>query len=216
MKRINTQFNLSVEGKTEELYFKWLAKTLNASSLSIRTVSFYIKQKQPASFVKGMTLPTSTVLYHVCDKETSSDVDCGRFTKTLSEMKNIGKIRPRVKYELAYSNISFELWLLLHKLEHVRCNIIASDYFTDIKRAFSLEVASSSEYKEEAHFNEVLEKLSLDDVKYAIERADAIQLANKRDFPEKTEYGYSYFDENPSLSIHELVKKIIAKAEGKK
>ncbi len=216
MRKENVQFYLSVDGNTEELYFKWLKERLNSSPNAVRTVSFDIKQKKPSSYAKSLSVLTETIAYHVCDKETSSISDKEKFKRTLAEMKDIHKIRPCITYKLAYSNISFELWLLLHKTS---CNGIkktASDYFPNIKKTFSLDgVVSFNEYKEEKNFNRVLSQLSLKDVKEAIKRAEEIQQNNAAVQQETVYKGYSFFEDNPSLNIHCLIQKIFDASEGR-
>lgn len=216
MRKENVQFYLSVDGNTEELYFKWLKERLNSSPNAVRTVSFDIKQKKPSSYAKSLSVLTETIAYHVCDKETSSISDKEKFKRTLAEMKDIHKIRPCITYKLAYSNISFELWLLLHKTP---CNGIkktASDYFPNIKKTFSLDgVVSFNEYKEEKNFNRVLSQLSLKDVKEAIKRAEEIQRNNVAVQQETVYKGYSFFEDNPSLNIHCLIQKIFDASEGR-
>ncbi len=216
MRKENVQFYLSVDGNTEELYFKWLKERLNSSPNAVRTVSFDIKQKKPSSYAKSLSVLTETIAYHVCDKETSSISDKEKFKRTLAEMKDIHKIRPCITYKLAYSNISFELWLLLHKTS---CNSIkktASDYFPNIKKTFSLDgVVSFNEYKEEKNFNRVLSQLSLKDVKEAIKRAEEIQRNNAAVQQETVYKGYSFFEDNPSLNIHCLIQKIFDASEGR-
>ena len=55
-----------------------------------------------------------------------------------------------------------------------------------------------------------LSKLTLDDVKKAIERAEKINSQNiLNGYNEENYKGYKYFKENPSLSIHEQVKTIL-------
>lgn len=215
-KKENVQFYLSVDGNTEELYFKWLKECLNSSPNAVRTVSFDVKQKKPSSYAKSLSILTKTIAYHVCDKETSSTSDKEKFKRILEEMKNVYKIRPCITYKLAYSNISFELWLLLHKTS---CNGIqntAADYFQNIKKIFSLnDIASFDEYKEEKNVNRVLNQLSLDDVKAAIKRVEKIQQDNASVQQETTHKGYSFFEGNPSLNIHLLIQKIIDESEGR-
>ena len=52
--------------------------------------------------------------------------------------------------------------------------------------------------------------MKLDDVKAAIHRAEAITSANLKDQKKTIRYrGYSYFEDNPALSVHEAVRTIL-------
>ena len=65
-------------------------------------------------------------------------------------------------------------------------------------------------YKQENTFKRCLEKLTLNDVKSAIKRADKLSQQNISDHKKIVKHsGYSYYRENPALSINEVVKRIL-------
>ena len=57
-----------------------------------------------------------------------------------------------------------------------------------------------------------MKKISLDDVKSAIRRAEIIMDLNKKDGKTLVKYkGYSYYRDNPALTLHETIKEILQK-----
>lgn len=79
-----------------------------------------------------------------------------------------------------------------------------------MNRAFNEQFSELDEYKTEANFKRVLVKISLDDVRQAIQRAKGIMFRNKQNELQLVEYkGYKYYRDNPSLTIWESVEKIL-------
>lgn len=56
---------------------------------------------------------------------------------------------------------------------------------------------------------QILSKITLDDVKQAIIRAENICKQRQSDSTSIKSYGYEWFDKNPSLSVHIIVKRIL-------
>lgn len=66
------------------------------------------------------------------------------------------------------------------------------------------------DYKHESNFKSCLKQLDLEDVKKAIKRANYIMKRNHNiGYREQQYKGYSYYKENPSLKIHEIIEKIL-------
>ena len=87
----------------------------------------------------------------------------------------------RIDYHLGYSNFSFELWMVLHKKD---CNgplSHRSQYLLPINQIFGENFEDLDHYKAHDAFHRCLAKLTLDDVKAAIRRAETITRNNKRD-----------------------------------
>ena len=84
------------------------------------------------------------------------------------------------------------------------------DYLAPINDCFNEKFEDLDHYKREKDFMRCLSKLTLDDVKKAIEKAEKINSQNiLNGYNEENYKGYKYFKENPSLSIHEQVKTIL-------
>ncbi len=66
------------------------------------------------------------------------------------------------------------------------------------------------QYKHEDNFKRCLEKLTIEDVRRAIQRADVICENNEKDGKIRQQYkGYCYYRENPALSIQEAVGQVL-------
>ena len=64
--------------------------------------------------VKKITTLGNLDIVHVFDFEESQNE--AAFKNTLNAMKSAAKIKKKVKYSLGYSNNTFDLWIILHKL----------------------------------------------------------------------------------------------------
>lgn len=89
-----------------------------------------------------------------------------------------------------------------------------SQYLAPLNRAYGEKFENLDQYKHETHFKRVLGKLCLDDVRQAIRRSKVIMGRNKEAGYALQQYkGYQYYKENPSLSIWEIIEKILRECE---
>lgn len=125
----------------------------------------------------------------------------------MKEAQNLGR---QIKYQLGYSNFTFELWIILHKIDFNTPLNHRSQYFSFINRAYEEQFSNLDDYKRENNFKQVLKKLTIYDVKEAIKRAKDIMNKNKENGYNLENYkGYKFYKENPSLSIWEIIEKIL-------
>lgn len=204
------KYTISVEGETEKWYFDWLEKQINACGGRTFNVSIDAKvQQSPRKFYKGLNAKTTPKAIHICDVESNEPVHADKFKNILSEMKE-AKTQKKIGYVLGYSNFTFELWMVLHKRA---CNGSLShrrQYLAPISEAFGEKFENLDHYKNEDAFARCLNKLTLEDVRAAIRRAEAITMLNEKDGKKQVQYkGYSYYRDNPALSIHKVVKTIL-------
>ena len=206
------KFTLTVEGETEKWYFEWLEKLINTNEDAEYKVSIIAKvQQNPSKFAKSQTSFSTPTIVHICDVESNEPVHKKKFLCILDQIDSANKLGKRIKYNLGYSNFTFELWIALHK---VNCNgplTNRSQYITHINRAFGENFEDLDQYKKENNFKRCISKLSLDDVKIAIEKSKQIMENNESD-PGKKPIIYKkfkYYEDNPSLTIWEHVKIIL-------
>ena len=209
-KRQIKKYVFTVEGETEQWYFQWLRDQINKCEHRVFDVAIEVKvQQSPRKFYKSAKAKATPEVFHICDVESNEPVHVDKFHSILSEMKEANE-QKNITYSLGYSNFSFELWMVLHKRS---CNGVLShrrQYLEYINRAFGERFENLDQYKHEADFKRCLGKLTLDDVKEAVKRADVITENNQTDGKTLLEYkGYEYFRDNPALSIHEAVKRIL-------
>ena len=203
------KYVFSVEGETEQWYLLWLRDQINQCEKRKYNVSIDAKiQQSPKKFYKTVNAKTTPEIIHICDVESNEPVHVEKFRNILSEMKE-AKTQKRITYRLGYSNFTFELWIVLHKKD---CNgklTHRRQYLEHINRAFGESFENLDQYKHEDEFKRCLGKLSIDNVRDALRRADMIDMNNKKDGKTFVEYkGYTYYRDNPALSINEAIRMI--------
>lgn len=207
----NRKYYFTVEGETERWYLQWLQHKINTEPTANYTVSLDCPiQKDPVKRAKSLIVTRKTDITHVFDYESNDDVHTEQFKMTLDRMKQAQLLGKQIKYFNGYSNFAFELWLVLHKID---CNGLLShrrQYITYINSAYNEEFENFDQYKHEANFKRVLGKLSLDNVKDAIERSKKIMQRNQECGYILQQYKtFNYYRENPSLYIWEAIEKIL-------
>lgn len=213
MRRQNNNYYFSVEGDTEKYYLEHLRTLINNDESRICNVSFKIKiTDSPKSFVKGTKTLEKLDFYHITDIESLEEYHINHFKDQLSEMKDVKvEISPRVKsYSLGYTNFTFELWMIFHKKDCFGAFNHRRDYLSEINKAYNKSFERINEFKNERTFKAILDDITLNDVKEAIRRSEVVMSNLERNGYTKKKYkGYKYYEENPSLSLHEIIKKIL-------
>lgn len=211
MRKVNRTFYFSVEGQTEQQYIQWLQNAINNSPEASCHVKLSVKvEKDPLSYIKTFTTISKNEVMHLFDYESSDFEHRCQFIETLKKMKKASSSGKKVKYLLGYSNFTFELWMILHKED---CNSQLANrtqYLSRINRAFGTNFQSLPEYKRHDNFEKILDSLTLDDVRNAIRRSENIMSENKtRGYTLQNQYGYKFYDQNPSLSINDCMKSVL-------
>lgn len=211
MRKQTMKYYFSVEGETEQWYLNWLQETINNIPERKHNVKFDSKiQKVPLSRVKGLIVLEETEITHIFDKESESSIHKEEFNRTLEKMKEAEKIGKKIKYQLGYSNFTFELWIVLHKINFNTHLDNRSQYLLYINRAYNEQFEDLGHYKNENNFKRILRGLAIDNVKDAITRAKDIMKKNEENGYVLQNYkGYKFYKENPSLSIWEIIEKIL-------
>lgn len=206
--RYTNKYIFTVEGETEKAYLDWLKETINSCPHAHLKCNFtYFREKDPSKLRQRLSILYETDVFHLIDMEKHNDID--EFRTLLQKMKSVTNTK-KVNFTLGYCNVSFELWILLHKQTFTTPVSSQNDYLQHINRTFNTNFPDMRRYKEEKGFKKILEQLTLDDVKRAIGSAKNIQdTNNKNGFDLKNHCGYTYYEENPSLSIHEIIEKIL-------
>ena len=116
MRRLqNNKYFFSVEGETEELYFKHLKNLILAEEGRIANPVFVIQKDSPAKVAKKLPMILPCTITAVFDVEDADADHRKRFENTLKEMSEAEKLGKSIKLDLGYSNIDFELRIILHK-----------------------------------------------------------------------------------------------------
>ena len=203
------KYTFTVEGETEKWYLDWLKKEINSDADSKYTVIINATvQKHPLTFVKRQNAKSTPQITHLCDVESAGTEDIRSFENVLKEMKK-AKEEKKLKYLLGYSNLTFELWMILHKMDCSGMLDSKSQYLPLINQAFGERFETLSKYKERDNFHRCLSKLSIEDVCKAVCRAETIMNSHKKIHREVNYASYKYYKENPSLSIWVSIKQIL-------
>lgn len=209
-KKLTNKYYFSTEGETEKAYLDHLQKLINQEADILSKVSFLTKVCNPISFVKKLNISSGIKATHFFDYESSESDHRSRFEEVLKSLEEANDKRKSVVYENGYSNLSFELWIILHKID---CNGFVDNvkgYLKYINKAFHLEFDGLSEYKEERNFKKVLDKISIRDVFAAVRRCKMIMKSNEdSERKQRTKYGYSYYLDNPATQWGSVIGEIL-------
>ncbi|ETJ99346.1 RloB-like protein [Eubacterium nodatum ATCC 33099] len=212
MRKETRKYYFSVEGETEKWYLDWLQKTINAISESKYNVKLDAKiQKDLLARVKGMTLLEQTEITHVFDRESEDSIHTKQFQETLDRMSDAEQLGKDINYKLGYSNFTFELWIILHKADCNGAKTNRKQYLSDLNKAYGEKFEDLNEYKRENDFKRILKKITIEDVISAVRRAETIMKRNEESGYRLQQYkGFSFYKENPSLSVWEIVREILS------
>lgn len=151
-----------------------------------------------------------TEVWHISDYESDEPIHVKQFMETMDNMKAAKGLEKQISYQFRYGNLTFDLWIILHKAD---CNgTIAQrkNYLAPLNRAFGEHFENMDEYKHEANFKRCLGKLQLSNVIDAVNRAKTIMQKNNDNGYVLQQYkGYWYYKENPCLAIWEAIEKIL-------
>nr|MCR5625480.1 RloB family protein [Lachnospiraceae bacterium] len=208
IKRKSTlKYYFSVEGETEQWYLEWLQDQINNNPESTSKVSFNKQiQKDPMKRAKSLAITNKVEIWHLSDYESSDDIHVKQFKETIDRMAETKSLRKQISYKFGYSNFTFDLWIILHKMDCRGTFSHRKQYITSINKAYDERFENMDEFKHEANFKRCLKKLKLEDVIDAVNRAKTIMEINKKNGYTLYQYrGYSYYKENPSLMIWEII-----------
>ncbi len=207
----NKKYHFSLEGETEQWYLKWLQKIINETPESEFKVTFDCPvQKNPLKRAKSIVVTGKTDIYHFSDYESDDEVHEIEFRETMDNMKLVKNLGKQINYKFSYSNLTFDLWIILHKSS---CNGAITHrrlYLQPINRAFGERFENMADYKHENNFKRILGQLTLQNVKDAVNRSKQIMKKNEENGYTLHEYkGYRYYRGNPSLAVWEIIEKVL-------
>lgn len=210
MRKQTKSYHFTVEGETEEWYFKWLENLINNNSNSTYRVSFKCKkEKNPYKYIKSVNITQKTNIYHVSDYESDESQHVKQFQDTIDNISRANKSGKSIQYTFAYSNFTFDLWILLHKMDFLGSVSYRHQYIEKINKAYNENFLNMKDFKHEKNFKRCLKKLNLTDVITAIERSKIIMDNNKKNKKTSKYNNFEYYKDNPALLVHEPIEKIL-------
>lgn len=209
MKKTNAYY-FSVEGQTEKWYLDWLESIINNTDNAQIKVTIKSKvEKDPVKYAKKLTVIGKTKVYHLSDYESNAPEHVTQFETTMDRM-SLASSEKQIIYKFGYSNLTFDLWIILHMMDLFSSVADRKNYIKYINRSFNEKFESMAEYKEEANFKRCLSKIQLSNVIDAISRAKTIMQRNVENGYTLQQHGnYRYYKENPSLAIWEAIEGIL-------
>lgn len=83
--------------------------------------------------------------------------------RTIVSPKIAREMGKRPRYHSAYSNFTFDLWMVLHRRDVVHCGD-RKQYLRQINAVFGTDFQKMDEYKKEANFKAILASIGIKDV----------------------------------------------------
>ncbi len=115
IRKATKKYCFSVEGETEHWYLKWLQDKINEIKESAYKVSLECPvQKNPIKRAKSMIVTEKTEVWHISDYESSDPIHVDALRRTMDNMKTAASLGKQITYRSGYSNLTFELWIVLH------------------------------------------------------------------------------------------------------
>ena len=209
------KYYFSVEGETEQWYLRWLQDRINEAPEAKFKVSFDCPvQKNPLKRAKSLVVTGKTEIYHISDYESDEPIHVKEFREVMDNMKKAKEMGKQINYKFGYTNLTFDLWIILHKSNCNASFAHRKQYIDPINRTFNEKYENMDDYKHENNFKRILNSLTLSDVIEAIKRSKLIMQRNKENGYVLQEYkGYKFYKENPSLDIWEVIEKIFRDCE---
>lgn len=208
-RKTTKKYYFSVEGETEKWYLEWLKNKINEVASCKVTMNIEI-QKNPLKMAKKLAITEKTEIWHISDYESNEQIHVNQFRETIDNMKKAMNIGKKIQYKFGYSNFTFDLWIILHKIDCYRAFTHRRNYIHLLNQAYNESFENMDQYKHEDNFKRCLNILSIEDVKSAIKRAYAIMKNNILNGYSIQEYkGYKFYNENPSLELHKIIEKIL-------
>lgn len=196
MQKAVVTYQGSVEGLQEELYFKHLQNLINNSDEFSKRVSFKFKN------VNGGF--ASNVVHKAKIYSSTDNLKVAVFDHDFKDDEFIKAIHDCKKYNIfpAYSIISFNLFLILHKQDYNRITTPDDNYLKDLRRIYKID--SKMHIKSEEGCLKIIKQITLEDVKIAIKRAKKLNDSSMRFKKEIIKDVY----EQPFLNINKFVEQV--------
>lgn len=199
----------AVEGNQEILYFKRLKKIIDKQDPVKRLDVRY----ENAGGGSALNVAIRASKADVLSRQSRSAVF--DFDNQDVAFKEALKLCKHEKILPCYSNVCFDLWLLLHKTDFCKPVYAPTNYIEEYRKVYHLGVQEV--IKEECTIEKVMNQIELQDVRDAIVRAKSI-----RDMKTgEPGIGYARFcggneacHENPDLLVHLLVEEILCACLG--
>lgn len=139
-------------------------------------------------------------------EKSSTDVPkIAVFDYDLNKVDFESKVKICNETRILYSNLNFDLWLVLHKKQYRRTVQNNNAYIDEIRNSYNL--SDNANIKTKSNIQKILEQIELVDVKRAIQNAKEIMKGKMEEDKIYVKRNFSYYP-NPSMSINEFFKEL--------
>lgn len=188
----NFEYMYACEGLQEQLYLEHISNLIEYERPDIK-INF-IKLKNIIYLERYPSTRKKVSFYDY-------DLNQTEFTKRAKLCK---------KSHFYYSNLNFDLWLLLHKRLFNKPETKNDAYVPLVRTIYHLP--KDADIKNEDTIKKILSQISLDDIRQAIKNAESI-MKNKLDSDKiVVNNNFCYYD-NPSMNIHTFFKDLLIKCD---
>lgn len=190
------------DGKQEKMYLGHVAKLIK--KFPQKVVKFNTFIDSPHRLEKRYEEYDSAAVFDNDFNEVEFKKNIEICDKLNKDLKPTKRKSGRHIYH-AYSNVNFDLWLILHK-EDFNQSVTKNDaYIPDVRRIYGLKPTDN--IKKEEIINKILSQITLNDVKDAINRAEHIRKSKVK--ADSIKVGSTVVYSNPDFSIHEFLKFVL-------
>lgn len=201
-------YYVSTEGYDEIWYLRHLQKLINENEKATKQVVIVASKSNPLQFVKQKSTGYEENFYHICDFEGKEEIET--FKNNIKECDNAKKYKSLNSYNFYYTNLCFELWMILHKVNFTAHISKKEKYLDYINKYYKVKIKSFDKLKTEDNFQTLLDKIELADVLFAIKGAETLVRANESAGCHYDRINNVRFcQDDPDLNLHEFVKLIL-------
>lgn len=207
MRKNKIQYYGAYEGEQEEKYFKHLQKLINNDDRSLFDVNFNFDSPKGGSPLEVCKYADKSITFGnrrdaekkhrivaVFDYDFKDDI-----------FKNAIKYCNDKKIVAGYSNVNFDLWLILHKKYYSACVSNNSGYHSTIRTLYKLP--KFADIKNQEIIEEMVSQITLDDVIEAI--ANCKKIEEDKKLTGTLYSGLLGHYEQPYIKLHEFVEKVL-------
>ena len=142
-RKVTRKYYYNVEGETEKWYLEHLQSLINNAADATCRVLIDVKvQRNPIKRVKEMVVQNKIEIVQMTDYEENTPAYEKSFIEMLDNMKKAESLGKKVKYYLGYSNLTFELWMILHKIDCFKTFADRKQYLDEINKAYKKKYLS--------------------------------------------------------------------------
>ena len=189
------------EGQQEEMYLKHVAKLI--TDFPNRVIHFNTIVGNPDRMRKTLVDYDKVALFD----HDFNDVGFRQSIELCDRLDKTGRAtRQRSRTYHAFSNLNFDLWLILHKEDFGRPISRNDAYQPEVRRIYGL--GSTDDIKSKELIQAILRQIALNDIKNAIRRAE--RLRSQKIVSDGVIIGSTRCYPNPDLSIHAFMQAVLA------